>query len=54
MESIRTDAPQPSRRISLLAALLLSAMLVLGCSEEKLPANPPSETGTVTISVGAV
>ena len=37
-----------------LAALIFVVALHSGCAEEKLPADLPSETGTITISVGAI
>jgi hypothetical protein len=48
-----TPAPKRARPVWIIATLLVSAALQLGCAEERLPSDPPSETGTITISVGA-
>ena len=54
MKTGREAWSKRSRSIVGLGVLILCAILIAGCSEEKLPPEPPSDSGTVTVTGGAV
>lgn len=54
MKSGVRSGKRPGKTIPYLVAFIFGIALYSGCAEEKLPADPPSDTGTIIISVGAV
>ena len=53
---MKTNRPFPekiSRRV-FLGILILIGVFISGCGEEKLPPPPPPDSGTITVTGGAV